>query len=430
MNELERISYRAKMASRVLSTTSPKVKSNVLKYAAVQVKKNAQKIENANKKDLKIAKSKGLDDAMIDRLLLDKSRINDIAKSLNEIAKWPDPVGKIINKTKRPNGLVIQKVSVPIGVLLVIYESRPNVTTDASALCLKSGNSVILKCGSESLNSSKALLNCLQASLEKYKLPYYSVQLLATSSRKAVTDLLKMDEYIDVVIPRGGKSLIKAISKISKIPVLKHLDGICHTYVDNIPDISMVTKVVLNAKMRRTGICGATETLLLNANNIQYTDCVSILDDLIDAGCEVRVDEYLHKYLTNPNYAFNCVFVNLKKIKKTTSKDWDTEYLAPIISVRLVTGVKAAIEHINRHGSKHTDAIITSNKKNAELFLNSVDSSIVMHNTSTQFADGGEFGMGAEIGISTGKLHARGPVGADQLTTFKYLVKGKGQLRS
>ena len=420
MNKLKIIAERSKKASRVLSTTSPKVKSNVLKYAAVQVKKNAKNIENANKKDLRIAKSKGLDDAMIDRLLLDKSRINAIAKSLNEIAKWPDPVGKIISKTKRPNGLEIHKVSVPIGVLLVIYESRPNVTTDASALCLKSGNSVILKCGSESLNSSKALLNCLDASLEKYKLPTSCVQLLATSSRKAVADLLKMDDYIDVVIPRGGKSLIKAISKISKIPVLKHLDGICHTYVDDTSNLEMATKVVLNAKMRRTGICGATETLLLN-DNIKITHAVSIIDNLIDSGCEVRVDEYLAKNMLDPYY---------QKLKKATSKDWETEYLAPIISVKSVKDVKEAIEHINQHGSNHTDAIITSNKKNAELFLNGVDSSIVMHNTSTQFADGGEFGMGAEIGISTGKLHARGPVGADQLTTFKYVVKGKGQLRS
>ena len=419
MNKLQKIAELSKKASRILSITSSKVKSKVLKYAAQQVKKNLKKIENANKNDLKIAKSKGLDDAMIDRLLLDKNRINAIAKSLNEIAKWPDPVGKTISKTTRPNGLEIHKVSVPIGVLLVIYESRPNVTTDASALCLKSGNSVILKCGSESLNSSKALLSCLHASLKKYKLPASCVELLATSSRKAVADLLKMDEHIDVVVPRGGKSLIKAISKISKIPVLKHLDGICHTYIDNITNINVVSDVVLNAKMRRTGICGATETLLIN-KKIKL-DIVPIVDALIDAGCEVRVDEYLHKYLSD-SYSHS--------LKKAISKDWDTEYLAPIISVKLVKDVKEAIKHINDHGSNHTDAIITSNKKNAELFLNGVDSSIVMHNTSTQFADGGEFGMGAEIGISTGKLHARGPVGADQLTTFKYIVKGKGQLRS
>ena len=415
MNKLEKIAELSKKASRVLSTTSSKVKSNVLRYAAVQVKKNAQKIENANKKDLKIAKSQGLDGAMIDRLLLDKSRINAIAKSLNEIAKWPDPVGKIISKTKRPNGLEIHKVSVPIGVLLIIYESRPNVTTDASALCLKSGNSVILKCGSESLNSSKALLNCLHISLKKYKLPTSSVELLATSSRKSVADLLKMDEYIDVVVPRGGKSLIKAISKISKIPVLKHLDGICHTYIDDNYNVLMAKKVVLNAKMRRTGICGATETLLVS-KKVTNTHIAQIIDVLIDAGCEIRGDNFVKK-IDN-------------RVKKANFKDWQTEYLAPIISVKIVKDVKAAIEHINQHGSNHTDAIITSNKKNAELFLNRVDSSIVMHNTSTQFADGGEFGMGAEIGISTGKLHARGPVGADQLTTFKYVVKGQGQLRS
>ena len=419
MNKLQKIAELSKKASRILSITSSKVKSKVLKYAAQQVKKNLKKIESANKKDLKIAKSKGLDDAMIDRLLLDKSRINAIAKSLNEIAKWPDPVGKTISKTTRPNGLEIHKVSVPIGVLLVIYESRPNVTTDASALCLKSGNSVILKCGSESLNSSKALLSCLHTSLKKYKLPTSCIELLATSSRKAVADLLKMDEHIDVVVPRGGKSLIKAISKISKIPVLKHLDGICHTYIDNIPDLEMASNVVLNAKMRRTGICGATETLLIN-DNIKFKDVLTIIDDLFDAGCEIRTDEYIYKNLLDKYY---------EKFKKATSKDWDTEYLAPIISIKTVKNVKEAIEHINYHGSNHTDAIITSNKKNAELFLNGVDSSIVMHNTSTQFADGGEFGMGAEIGISTGKLHARGPVGADQLTTFKYIVKGKGQLR-
>jgi glutamate-5-semialdehyde dehydrogenase len=420
LNKLQKIAELSKKASRILSTTSPKIKSNIIKYAAKQIKKDVTKIENANRKDLKIAKSKGLDDAMIDRLLLDKSRINAISKSLNEISKWPDPVGKIINKWKRPNGLEIQKISVPIGVLLVIYESRPNVTTDASALCLKSGNSVILKCGSESLNSSKALLTCIHAGLKKYKLPTSCVELLASSNRKSVSSLLKMDDYIDVVIPRGGKSLIKAISKISKIPVLKHLDGICHTYVDDTSNLSMARKVVLNAKMRRTGICGATETLLLK-DDIHVNDAVCIIHDLIDAGCEVRGDEYIAKYVLDPYY---------NKIKKANSKDWQTEYLAPIISIKAVKNVKEAIQHINQYGSNHTDAIITSNKKNAELFLKEVDSAIVMHNTSTQFADGGEFGMGAEIGISTGKLHARGPVGADQLTTFKYVVKGQGQLRS
>ena len=420
MNKLQKIAELSKKASRILSTTSPKIKSNIIKYAAKQIKQDVTNIENANRKDLKIAKSKGLDDAMIDRLLLDKSRINAISKSLNEISKWPDPVGKIINKWKRPNGLEIQKISVPIGVLLVIYESRPNVTTDASALCLKSGNSVILKCGSESLNSSKALLTCIHAGLKKYKLPTSCVELLASSNRKSVSSLLKMDDYIDVVIPRGGKSLIKAISKISKIPVLKHLDGICHTYVDDTSNLSMARKVVLNAKMRRTGICGATETLLLK-DDIHVNDAVCIIHDLIDAGCEVRGDEYIAKYVLDPYY---------NKIKKANLKDWQTEYLAPIISIKAVKNVKEAIQHINQYGSNHTDAIITSNKKNAELFLKEVDSAIVMHNTSTQFADGGEFGMGAEIGISTGKLHARGPVGADQLTTFKYVVKGQGQLRS
>ena len=415
MNKLKKIAELSKKASRVLSTTSPKVKSNVLKYAALQVKKNTKKIENANKKDLKIAKSKGLDDAMIDRLLLDKNRIKDISKSLNEIAKWPDPVGKIISKTKRPNGLEIHKVSVPIGVLLVIYESRPNVTTDASALCLKSGNSVILKCGSESLNSSKALLNCLHTSLKKHKLPKNCIELLATSNRKEVANLLKMDEYIDVVVPRGGKSLIQAISKISKIPVIKHLDGICHTYIDNNSNMLMAKKVVHNAKMRRTGICGATETLLVS-KKIANSHVPQIIDILINSGCEIRGDNFIKKIDS--------------RVKKATLKDWETEYLAPIISIKIVKDVKEAIQHINQYGSNHTDAIITSNKKNAKLFLDNIDSSIVMHNTSTQFADGGEFGMGAEIGISTGKLHARGPVGADQLTTFKYIVKGKGQLRS
>ena len=419
MNKLQKIAELSKKASRILSTTSPKIKSNIIKYAAKQIKKDVTKIENANRKDLKIAKSKGLDDAMIDRLLLDKSRINAISKSLNEISKWPDPVGKIINKWKRPNGLEIQKISVPIGVLLVIYESRPNVTTDASALCLKSGNSVILKCGSESLNSSKALLTCIHAGLKKYKLPTSCVELLASSNRKSVSSLLKMDDYIDVVIPRGGKSLIKAISKISKIPVLKHLDGICHTYVDDTSNLSMARKVVLNAKMRRTGICGATETLLLK-DDIHVNDAVCIIHDLIDAGCEVRGDEYIAKYVLDPYY---------NKIKKANSKDWQTEYLAPIISIKAVKNVKEAIQHINQYGSNHTDAIITSNKKNAELFLKEVDSSIVMHNTSTQFADGGEFGMGAEIGISTGKLHARGPVGVEQLTSYKYLVRGEDQVR-
>jgi len=415
LNKLKILAERSKKASRVLSTTSPKIKSNVLKYAAVQVKKNAKNIENANKKDLRIAKSKGLDDAMIDRLLLDKSRINAIAKSLNEIAKWPDPVGKIISKTKRPNGLEIHKVSVPIGVLLVIYESRPNVTTDASGLCLKSGNAVILKCGSESLNSSKALLSCIHQSLKKYKLPENLVQILPSNNRKLVSDLLKMDNYIDVVVPRGGKSLIKAISKQSKIPILKHLDGICHTYIDEASNLSMAKKIVYNAKMRRTGICGATETLLVS-KKVVNSQIPQIIDLLINANCEVRGDKIIKKLD--------------KRVVQAKYKDWKTEYLAPIISIKVVKNVHEAIDHINTFGSNHTDAIITENKKNAKLFLERVESSIVMHNTSTQFADGGEFGMGADFGISTGKLHARGPVGADQLTTFKYIVKGKGQVRS
>ena len=264
MDTPKKIAKESVKASQILNVTSSQLKSNILKLAANKIKKNFKQIQNANKIDLKIAKSKGLNDALIDRLFLDKNRINGISQSLMEIAKWPDPVGKILNKWKRPNGLEIHKVSVPIGVLLIIYESRPNVTTDASGLCLKSGNAVILKCGSESLNSSKALLSCIHQSLKKYKLPENLVQILPSNNRKLVSDLLKMDNYIDVVVPRGGKSLIKAISKQSKIPILKHLDGICHTYIDEASNLSMAKKIVYNAKMRRTGICGATETLLVS----------------------------------------------------------------------------------------------------------------------------------------------------------------------
>ena len=340
--------------------------------------------------------------------------MESIAKGLDDIAALPDPVGRKLAEWTRPNGLVITRVAVPLGVIGVIYESRPNVTADAGALCFKSGNAVILRGGSESFHSSSKIAELLHDGLKESGLPQDCIQFVPTTDRAAVGEMLKLDEYIDVIVPRGGKSLIQRITNESKIPLFKHLNGICHTYIHAAADKELARKVVLNAKMRRTGICGATETILCD-EAVSKTILPAVIDDLIAKGCEVRGDE--------KTQALD------KRVVPAVDEDWDTEYLAPIVSVRVVSGIEEAIDHIACHSSHHTESILTQDKAAAEKFLTEVDSAVVMHNTSTQFCDGGEFGMGAEIGIATGRLHARGPIGLEQLTTFKYQVHGEGQTR-
>jgi glutamate-5-semialdehyde dehydrogenase len=412
-DEMLALGRAAKAAAAKLALAPREKKDLALRAMAAEIRAQAAKILAANERDMKAAKDKGLSGALLDRLLLDAKRIEAMAKGLEDIADLPDPIGRSLGAWDRPNGLKIERVAVPLGVIGIIYESRPNVTADAAGLCLKSGNAAILRGGSESAYSAAAILDCLQEGLCAAGLPKASVQRLPTTDRAAVGIMLGMTEYIDVIIPRGGKGLIERIANESRIPVLKHLDGICHTYVDAEADPEMARAIVLNAKMRRTGICGATETLLIDRPALKFAK--PILDDLIKAGCELRGDAEIQ--------ALD------KRVDAASAQDWDTEYLDAILSVKVVNGVSEAIEHIERHSSHHTEAIITANPETAARFLNEIDSGIVIWNSSTQFADGGEFGMGAEIGISTGKLHARGPVGAEQLTSYKYIVRGSGQVR-
>ena len=404
----------ARGAASALVVASTDMKSAALVAAAAAIRANAAGILAANAKDMEAAQGRDLSAALLDRLELDDARVEGMAKGLEEVAELPDPVGAVMAQWSRPNGLDISRVRVPLGVIGIIYESRPNVTADAGGLCLKSGNAAILRGGSESFHSSTAIAYCLAQGLEQAGLPKGCIQLVPTRDRAAVGEMLTMTDCIDVIIPRGGRSLIERVSAESRVPVIKHLDGNCHVYVHGGADLDMARKVVLNAKMRRTGICGAAETLLID-ESVLKSHLPPILDDLAGAGCEVRGDE-------------KATALD-ERIVPATDADWDTEYLDAIIAVRVVSDVSHAIAHIDLHGSHHTDSIITEDAATAALFLNEVDSGIVMHNTSTQFADGGEFGMGAEIGISTGKLHARGPVGAEQLTSYKYVVRGTGQVR-
>lgn len=413
-DEMLSLGRAAKTASQKLAQTSRERKDLALHAMAAAIRAQASKIFAANERDMKAAREKGLSGALLDRLALDAARIEGMAKGLEEIAGLADPIGRSLGAWDRPNGLKIERVGVPLGVIGIIYESRPNVTADAAGLCLKSGNAVILRGGSESAFSAAAILECLQEGLCAAGLPKAAVQRLPTTDRAAVGIMLGMTEYIDVIIPRGGKGLIERIARESRIPVLKHLDGICHTYIDAEADPEMARAIVLNAKMRRTGICGATETLLIARQAVKFSK--PIFDDLIKAGCELRGDLEIQ--------ALD------KRVSAATTQDWDTEYLDAILSIKVVDGVGEAIEHIERHSSHHTEAIVTANPETAARFLNEIDSGIVIWNSSTQFADGGEFGMGAEIGISTGKLHARGPVGVEQLTSYKYIVRGNGQVRS
>ncbi|MGE0746387.1 MAG: glutamate-5-semialdehyde dehydrogenase [Rhodospirillales bacterium] len=411
---MRRIAAEARDALPALAAAPADAKNAALAAAAAAIRDRRDDVLAANARDMDAARANGTTGAMLDRLMLDAKRVAAMAAGLEEIAALPDPVGAVMAQWTRPNGLDIRRVRVPLGVIGIIYESRPNVTADAGGLCLKSGNAAILRGGSESFHSSTAIMGCLQAGLRAADLPTAAIQLVPTRDRAAVGEMLAMADLIDIIVPRGGKSLIERVQRDSRIPVIAHLEGNCHVYVDGAADLEMARKVVMNAKMRRTGVCGATESLLVD-EKIADRAVPALCADLAAAGCEIRGDARTRALFPAAAAA--------------TEADWATEYLDAIISVRVVAGVDAAIAHIGRYGSHHTDAIVTGDAAAAERFLNRVDSAIVLHNASTQFADGGEFGMGAEIGISTGRLHARGPVGVEQLTTFKYVVRGAGQVR-
>ena len=412
--EMDQLGARAREAARKLAQVTSDRKNAALQAAANALRARTADLLAANALDMAAAEARQIAPSLLDRLKLDEARIDAMASGLEQIAALPDPVGEVLSSWDRPNGLNISRVRVPLGVIGIIYESRPNVTADAGGLCLKSGNAAILRGGSESFHSSGAILDCLQAGLTAAGLPAGSIQLVPTTDRAAVGEMLTMTDYIDIIVPRGGKSHIERVQRESKIPVIAHLEGLCHTYIDADSDPIMARDIVLNAKMRRPGICGATETLLVDRAIADKT-LPDIIEALAAAGCELRGDDAT-RALDD-------------RIGPATEEDWRTEYLEPILSIRQVDGIDGAIDHINTYGSHHTDSIVTDNAAKAERFLNTIDSAIVMHNASTQFADGGEFGMGAEIGISTGRLHARGPVGVEQLTTFKYVVRGAGQVR-
>jgi glutamate-5-semialdehyde dehydrogenase len=412
---MERLGSAAVAAAAVLAHASSAQKNAALRAAAGALRAQHAAILAANERDLAAARAADLSGARLERLQLDAARIEATAQSLEAVAALPEPIGRTLAEWQRPNGLRIQRVSVPLGVIGIIYESRPNVTADAGALCLKSGNAVILRGGSESQHSSAALHACLAAGLVAAQLPEACIQLVPTSDRNAVGYMLAgMTDYLDVIVPRGGKSLVERVQREARVPVIGHLEGNCHVYVDRDADLRMARSVALNAKMRRTGICGAAETLLVDAA-CAATHLAPIVRDLLDAGCEVRGDRAVQQVDA--------------RVRAASEDDWYTEYLDAIIAARVVDGVDAAIAHIARYGSAHTETIVTDNSATAERFLQQVDSAIVLHNASTQFADGGEFGMGAEIGISTDRFHARGPVGVEQLTSYKYLVRGAGQVR-
>ena len=412
--EMDQLGQRARAAVQDLAQATTDQKNAALLAAAVALRNQTANLLAANALDMADAKARDIAPSLLDRLKLDEGRIDAIAAGLEQIAALPDPVGEVLASWDRPNGLEISRVRVPLGVIGIIYESRPNVTADAGGLCLKSGNAAVLRGGSESFHSSGAILDCLQAGLKSAGLPAGSIQLVPTTDRAAVGEMLTMTDYIDIIVPRGGKSLIERVQRESKIPVIAHLEGLCHTYIDSESDPDMARDIVVNAKMRRPGICGATETLLVDSAVAAQT-LPGIIEALAESGCELRGDDATRS-LDN-------------RVGMATEEDWRTEYLEPILSIRQVDGLDGAIEHINTYSSHHTDSIITEDAAKAERFLNTIDSAIVMHNASTQFADGGEFGMGAEIGISTGRLHARGPVGVEQLTTFKYVIRGAGQVR-
>jgi len=400
-------------AARVLAQASTEAKNAALKSAAAAIRSHKGEILEANRIDVEQARARNLSGALLDRLMLDDKRIESMARGIEEVIALADPIGGVIAEWTRPNGLKIQRVRVPLGVVGIIYESRPNVTADAGALCLKSGNAVILRGGSESSHSSRAIHSCLADGLRDAGLPEAAIQIVPTTDRAAVGHMLAgMTDYIDVVVPRGGKSLVERVQREARVPVIGHLEGNCHVYVHGAADVEMAKNVVLNAKMRRTGICGAAETILLDR---AFKGSAQIVKTLLESGCAVRGDEFIQTLDG--------------RVTPATETDWYTEYLDAIVAAKVVNGVEEAIAHIERYGSAHTDSIVTADPSAAEKFLGEVDSAIVLHNASTQFADGGEFGMGAEIGISTDKFHARGPVGVEQLTSYKYVVRGSGQTR-
>jgi glutamate-5-semialdehyde dehydrogenase len=408
------IGAAARAAAGELAVAGTAAKNRALEAAAAALRADQAGLLEANAQDMAAAQARGLKASLLDRLELDAARIEAMASGLEEIAALDDPVGRVMAEWRRPNGLRIARVRTPLGVIGIIYESRPNVTADAGGLCLKSGNAAILRGGSESFHSSAAIHRALQQGLSAAGLPADAIQLVPTTDRAAVGELLRLTEYVDIIVPRGGKGLIERVQNESRLPVIAHLEGICHVYVERAADLAMARQITLNAKMRRTGVCGAAETLLID-EAVAASHLPPIVDDLVAAGCEVRGDDRAQALDS--------------RVTAASEADWDTEYLDAILSVRVVDGVDQAIAHIARHGSAHTETIVSADEAAAERFLSRVDSAIVMHNASTQFADGGEFGMGAEIGISTGKLHARGPVGVEQLTSFKYVVRGAGQVR-
>ena len=412
---IQQISKSAKAAASVLNSLSTESKDELIIKAANKIDQSRKEILTANQLDVEDAISNGRDNAFVDRLLLTDERIDGIIETLNNIAKLPDPVGKVLETWKQPNGLEISRVRTPLGTIGIIFESRPNVSADASALCIKSGNAVVLRSGSDSLRSSQALVECFTSVLDDMSLPIGIVQIIPSKDRAMVTHMLKgLNNAIDVIVPRGGKSLVQAVQDSATIPVFGHLEGICHTYIDKSADLNTSIAVVTNAKMRRPGICGALETLLIHKDSSEQLN--SILDSLIEAGCEIRGCEKTVKLDD--------------RVTRANEIDWDTEYLSPILSVKIVDGIDEAIEHIQKHGTGHTDVIVSEDKKSQDYFINQLDSAILMINASSQFADGGEFGMGGEIGIATGKFHARGPVSLEQLTSFKYVVRGSGHTRS
>ena len=414
-DELILMGKNARKASQILTLATSEIKNNALEAMADDIEKNKENIIAANIKDIEKAKANNISKSFLDRLILNDERIKSISDGLREIIKIEDPIGQIMSTWDRPNGLNIERVRTPLGVIGVIYESRPNVTADAGALCLKAGNAVILRGGSESYYSSSAIYSSLKNGLIKAGLPKHSIQIIPTIDRNAVGYLLSgLDETIDVVVPRGGKSLVERVQNEAKVPVFGHLEGICHIYIDEDADIKKAQEVTVNAKMRRTGICGAAETLLIDKKNAEIV-LPKIANALKGMDCELRGCDNSLKIISDMTPA--------------QESDWSTEYLDAIISIKIVDGVRGAIEHINSYSTSHTDSIITENNDTANIFLREIDSAIVMHNASTQFADGGEFGMGAEIGIATGRFHARGPVGVEQLTSFKYVVRGSGQVR-
>ena len=405
---------QAQEAARVLATASSQQKTAALSAIADKIVAQMPEILSENQKDIEAAKKNGMAAALIDRLMLDEKRIRAIADSVRVVQDLVDPVGQIITEWERPNGLKIQRVRTPLGVIGVIYESRPNVTVDAAALCLKSGNAVILRGGSDSFLSSRALHKAITKGLEAAKLPATAVQFVDTTDRAAVGELLQgLNGAVDVIIPRGGKSLVARVQQEARVPVFSHLEGICHIYIDKSANLNMAEKIVINAKLRRTGICGATETILIDRAALDRI--VPVIVALQKQGCEIRTTTELLDKIPNSKLA--------------NEDDWSTEYLDAIVSVKAVDGVEGAVDHINRYSSHHTESIIAEDKQAVEWFFHHLDSAILMHNASTQFADGGEFGFGAEIGIATGKMHARGPIGVEQLTTFQYHVNGNGQIR-